>query len=502
MKKLKKAAGVLLALALALVTLLGTGTAVWAEGTTNSLTVKNTGKTAHTFELYQIFTGDYDEGVLSNVQWGTGVTENGKTDLGGAAAKAQNLTKDADAEAFAEELKNYLQSPTEKTADAGGSITFDNLAAGYYLVIDKAGSQTDGVNGAYTSYILQVVGNVTKETKLDVPTVVKKVQDTNDSAGENSGWQDSADYDINDTIPYQITGTMPSNIDKYTTYKYVFSDKMSKGLTYTAKTATIKIGNTDITQSFNETVTPLEDGSTVVTWSCDDLKGIDGVTLTSDTKVVINYSCTLNENAVIGEAGNPNTVNLTYSNNPNKGGEGDTGKTPDDKNIVFTYKVVVNKVDQDKKALTGATFTLSKVNADSTTKKIKDFTFSANDAKTVFTASGLDDGTYVLKETKTPSGYNTIEDQYFTISAEHDVKADDPKLQSLRGNKVDGTTTEIAFTPNTTDGSLTTDVVNKKGSSLPSTGGIGTTIFYVIGSILVIGAGVLLVTRRRMNKKS
>ena len=285
-------------------------------------------------------------------------------------------------------------------------------------------------------------------------------------------------------------------------YKYVFSDKMSKGLTYTAKTATIKIGNTDITQSFNETVTPLEDGSTVVTWSCDDLKGIDGVTLTSDTKVVINYSCTLNENAVIGEAGNPNTVNLTYSNNPNKGGEGDTGKTPDDKNIVFTYKVVVNKVDQDKKALTGATFTLSKVNADSTTKKIKDFTFSANDAKTVFTASGLDDGTYVLKETKTPSGYNTIEDQYFTISAEHDVKADDPKLQSLRGNKVDGTTTEIAFTPNTTDGSLTTDVVNKKGSSLPSTGGIGTTIFYVIGSILVIGAGVLLVTRRRMNKKS
>lgn len=107
-----------------------------------------------------------------------------------------------------------------------------------------------------------------------------------------------------------------------------------------------------------------------------------------------------------------------------------------------------------------------------------------------------------MKETKTPSGYNTIEDQYFTISAEHDVKADDPKLQSLRGNKVDGTTTEIAFTPNTTDGSLTTDVVNKKGSSLPSTGGIGTTIFYGIGSILVIGAGVLLVTRRRMNKKS
>jgi fimbrial isopeptide formation D2 family protein len=130
---------------------------------------------------------------------------------------------------------------------------------------------------------------------------------------------------------------MPSNIDKYTTYKYVFSDKMSKGLTYTAKNATIKIGNTDITQSFNETVTPQEDGSTVVTWSCDNLKGIDGVTLTSDTKVVINYSCTLNENAVIGEAGNPNTVNLTYSNNPNKGGEGDTGKTPDDKNIVFTY---------------------------------------------------------------------------------------------------------------------------------------------------------------------
>ncbi len=518
MKKLKKAAGMLLALALALVTLLGTGTAVRAEDTTgtatNSLTITNTGDTAHTFELYQIFTGDYDtvSKVLSNLQWGSGVTAEGRSNYESAAKKAESLIIQGDpvksqeeANKFADELiqKKYLAtSPmVSKKVDPSGSDTFNNLQAGYYLVIDKAGTQTNKPNGAYTAYILQVVGQAEAKTKIDVPKVFKKVKDINDSTGKESDWQDSADYDIGDDIPYQITGSMPSNIDMYSTYKYIFTDTMTKGLSYASGNAKIKIDGKDVTDSFRESIQK-NDGSTVVTWSCENLKGISGVTLNKDSEVVVTYSCKLNEDAVIGAAGNPNTVNLTYSNNPNQGGEGDTGITPDDKNIVFTYKVVVNKVDQDKKALAGATFTLSKVNADSTTDKIKDFTFSANDEKNIFTASGLDDGTYVLKETTTPSGYNTIEDQYFTISADHDIKSDSPALKSLSGNKVDGTATTISFTPNLSEGSLTTDVVNKKGSSLPSTGGIGTTIFYVIGSVLVIGAGVLLVTRRRMNKKS
>lgn len=467
--------------------------------TGNSLTINNTGNTAHTFELYQIFTGDYSNGTLSNIKWGNGVTEAGKTALGDASTKAGNIT---DPTTFANEVKQYLTNATTSTSvAAGSSYKFDNLAAGYYLVKDVDGSQKDKA-GAYTSYIVQVVGSVTQNTKLDVPTVVKKVKDTNDSTGVTTDWQDSADYDIGDAVPYQITGTLPSNIDKYTTYKYVFTDTMSKGLTYTAKTATITIGNTVVTTSFSETITPNDNGSTTVTWSCDDLKKISGVTLTKDSTVVVTYNCTLNENAVIGSAGNPNTVNLTFSNNPNQGGDGETGKTPDDKNIVFTYKVVVNKVDQDHKALAGAEFSLSKVNADNTSTVVKTFTLTGNTEKdpTTFTASGLDDGTYVLKETKTPAGYNTIDDQYFTITAEHDAAADDPTLKSLSGNKLTSSAqTTITFEANTSAGSLTTNVENKKGSTLPSTGGIGTTIFYVAGCALVVLAGVMITARRRAN---
>ena len=270
---------------------------------------------------------------------------------------------------------------------------------------------------------------------------------------------------------------------------------MSKGLTYTEKTAKITIVTTDVTKdvtkSFTEAVTPKEDGSTVVTWTCDNLKGIEGVTLDKDTKVVVTYSAKLNENAVIGSAGNPNTVNLTYSNNPNKGGEGETGKTPEDKNIVFTYKTVVNKVDQDKKSLAGAAFKLEKKQSDGSYKTVKEFTAGE---ETTFEFKGLDDGDYKLSETTTPAGYNTIAPIEFTISAEHDTDSADPKLTELTGNVTKG---EATFTVDKDAGSLTTDVVNKKGSTLPSTGGIGTTIFYAAGGALVVLAGVMIAARKR-----
>lgn len=473
------------------------GLTAFADGGDNSLTIKNTGKTAHTFELYQIFTGDYSNGTLSNIKWGDGVSSDGQSALGDASKKASKITNVTD---FANEVKKYLTNATTSTSVAAGeTYTFDNLVAGYYLVKDVDNSQKDTA-GAYTSYIVQVVGKVTKDTKLDVPTVVKKVQDKNDSTGETSVWQDSADYDIGDDVPYQITGTMPNTIDDYKTYKYVFTDTMSKGLTYTAKNVKITIGDKDVTSSFTEAVATKEDGSTVVTWTCENLKDIEGVTLNENTKVVVNYTAKLNENAVLGSGGNPNTVNLTFSNNPNNGGEGETGKTPDDKNIVFTYKVVVNKVDKDNKALAGAEFTLSKVNANNTSTVVKTFTLTGNtktDA-TTFTATGLDDGTYVLKETKTPTGYNTIADQYFTITAEHDATADNPTLTSLSGDKLTSSTqSTITFTADKDAGSLTTNVVNEKGSSLPSTGGIGTTIFYAAGGALVVLAGAMIAARKR-----
>ncbi len=530
MKKLRKVAGVFLALALAMVTLLGTGTAVRAEDTaiTNSLTIHNTDSTKHTFELYQIFKGDYQETatdtgkeiILSNIHWGSGINDAGKAALGAASDKAQELADAADgikaANDFVNELMgksdtnvhdSYLGTPTKSEAvAANGEYTFSSLEAGYYLVKDVDESQKE-TSGAYTSYIVQVVGNVSANTKLDVPKVEKKVKDVDDSTGAQSDWQDSADYDIGDIIPYQITGTMPSNINDYTTYKYVLTDTMSKGLTYTANNTTIKINDTDVTSSFQENVTTDGNGSTVVTWTCDNLKEISGITLTDQSKVIVTYSCKLNENAVIGAAGNPNTVNLTFSNNPNKGGEGDTGKTPDDKNIVFTYQLNVNKYlgsAQGEKS-TDAEFALYKKIDGSADKEIP---INSDRVNKLYTAKGLDDGVYILQETKAPAGYNKISgsvDGYdhaikFTVSADHDIKADNPSLKNMSGSMRDGT---ITFTNENADpGILTTDIIDQKGHSLPHTGGIGTRIFYLIGSILVIGAGVLLVTRRKMNRKS
>ena len=464
-----------------------------ANANTYHLSLQNNGKTAHTFEVYQIFTGDLSEGILSNVQWGNGVSEEGKTTLGDAAAKAEDLAKSTDslaAKTFAEDLQQYLQNGTEKKVAANQTESIGGLAAGYYLVKDKASSQNQ-TNGAYTSYILKVVKDTTATTKLDVPTVEKKVQDTNDSTNETSGWQDSADYDIGDDVPYQITGSMPANIGDYTSYKYVFTDTMSKGLTFKTGSAKIMIGTTDVTEKFTENVTTNDDGS-IVTWTCDNLKTA-GVELTPATKVVVTYKATLNTNAVIGSAGNPNEVNLTYSNNPNNGGEGETGKTPNDKNIVFTYKAVVNKVDQEQKSLKGAGFTLQKkVNGEYTDVK----SITAGEA-TTFEFTGLDDGKYKLIESTTPDGYNTITPIEFTITAEHDTTKDEPALISLSGN---ATTGKATFAPDKAAGSLTTEVVNKKGSTLPETGGMGTTLLYAVGGVLVALAAAYIIISKKHEK--
>ena len=200
-------------------------------------------------------------------------------------------------------------------------------------------------------------------------------------------------------------------------------------------------------------------------------------------------------NAALGNQGNENTAHLEYSNTP--GGNG-TGETPDDTVIVFTYKIVVDKyadsVDGDK--LKGAAFTLEKVLADGSTKTIDVVT---SDDGTSFTFTGLDDGDYILTETTTPDGYNPIAPIKFTVTAAHEIIWDGANrtgvLTDLTGKAMTG---EITFTANTDKSELATEVVNKKGATLPSTGGIGTTIFYVVGGGLMAAAVVLFITKKRM----
>ena len=512
MKHIKKLASLLLALVMALSLAV---TAFADELTTYSITINNS-TAGHTYEAYQIFTGDLATNeagnkVLSNIVWGSGVSEAGQTALGDAAAKAETLKTEADAKAFAKAVAPYLTTAAgSANTVTDGKYVISGLAAGYYLVKDQDGSLT-GDADAYTEYIIKVVSDTTATPKSSVPTVEKKVKDTNDSTGVTSNWQDSADYDIGDSIPFQLKATLADNVSSYTTYKVVFHDTLSKGLTYN-NDAKVYIDGTE-TNGFTVTATVNADGTTTLTVSCDDVKALGAG---NSSVITVEYTAKLNENAVLGSAGNPNEVYLEYSNNPNKSetGDNETGNTPKDTVIVFTYKTIINKVDSENKPLTGAAFKLEKLikgkdGAADTWTTVKEFT--VDETTTSFTFSGLDDGQYKLTETKTPVGYNTIDPIYFVIEATHDETADAPTLKTLNayltdanGNKQtemkDGESVNIDLgTVDLTAGSITTTVVNKSGSELPSTGGIGTTIFYVLGGVLVLAAVVLLVTKKRMS---
>ena len=512
MKHIKKLASLLLALVMVLSLAV---TAFADEPTTYSITINNS-TAGHTYEAYQIFTGDLATNeagnkVLSNIVWGSGVSEAGQTALGDAAAKAETLKTEADAKAFAKAVAPYLTTAAgSANTVTDGKYVISGLAAGYYLVKDQDGSLT-GDADAYTEYIIKVVSDTTATPKSSVPTVEKKVKDTNDSTGVTSDWQDSADYDIGDSIPFQLKATLADNVSSYTTYKVVFHDTLSKGLTYN-NDAKVYIDGTE-TNGFTVTATVNADGTTTLTVSCDDVKALGAG---NSSVITVEYTAKLNENAVLGSAGNPNEVYLEYSNNPNKSEEGnnETGETPKDVVIVFTYKTIINKVDSENKPLTGAAFKLEKLikgkdGAADTWTTVKEFT--VDETTTSFTFSGLDDGQYKLTETKTPAGYNTIDPIYFVIEATHDETADAPTLKTLNayltdanGNKQtemkDGESVNIDLgTVDLTAGSITTTVVNKSGAQLPETGGMGTTIFYVLGGVLVLAAVVLLVTKKRMS---
>lgn len=489
-------AGVIAAIAMAVAGLLGVGTAYAADGTYTITVPANN----HTYEVYQIFTGDYSEGVLSNVKWG----QNGTGTEGEAvdAAIITALTKvntGTDAEKLAV-IKTYASlDSSNKYGEVSKERPLTNVPAGYYLIKDKDNSLA-GQDDAYTLYVVKVVGNVDITPKSGVPESQKKVKDVNDSTGATTGWQDSADYDIGDEVPFQLTATIGDRYADYKVYKLTFHDAQSKGLNFNKDSVKVYVDNdgeqseTPINASNYQVVTEgLESGCTFEIQFAD-LKTITGATVKAGSVIRVEYTSTLNQSANIGSQGNPNKMHIEFSNNPNDETGDETGETPGDKVIVFTYKTVINKVDDQNKPLAGAQFTLQKKQSDGTWKDVAAATV---DGGTKFTFTGLDDGDYRLTETVTPAGYNTIDPIEFTITATHTENSDDPKLADLNGNV---TTGEISFTPNKSDGSLTATVVNKKGSMLPETGGVGTALLYTVGGILVIGAIVLLVARSRTRR--
>jgi fimbrial isopeptide formation D2 family protein/LPXTG-motif cell wall-anchored protein len=471
-----------------------------AATTTYTLTI-NKEDAGHVYEAYQIFTGtlsEEDDGdlVLSTVVWGTGVTDAGKTALGNAQAKADSIKTVAQAEAFADEVAPYLTTVC-KTAnyDSENKVyTIENLAPGYYLIKDKDNSLSQ--EQGYTDFILKVVGDVDVTPKDGETTVIKKVDDKNDSntSEDDIEWQDSADHDIGDAIDFKLEATVTENYDKYDSYYLALHDKEDAGLTFDPQSVVVSIDGVTLTSGYELVTEDLEDDCTFEV-VFEDLKDTAAV---AGSKIVVTYKSVLNENAVIGNLGNVNKVYGKFSNNPNK--EDDFGRTPDDAVIVFTYTVEVNKVDENKDPLPGAQFTLEKFVADANgTETVAGVTGKWVALQTVettpdttFTFEGLDDGEYRLTETVAPTHYNAIEPILFAVTAEHDVLWEtqnrEDVLTSLSGDVATG---EIQFTSDLDAGELNTKVVNNRGVILPETGGMGTTLFYLVGGLLLL-TGIVL----------
>lgn len=474
----------------------------------------------HAYSVYQILTGTYGaNGALGNVQAGTDFkVTNAAGDQGKdltAAEAAEKLAKigstESDQTKLAEILK-FANLTTQYGSDLTVSAPLTKVPAGYYLAKDKDDTVTG--DDAQTLYIVKVVGNsaVTITRKVDKPTFQKKVKDVNDSTGDKSDWQDSADYDVNDKVPFQLTATLPTkenDFAAYKTYKLVFTDNQSAGLTYPDATGfTVKYGETVVpasqyTLTLNPTTTAADSTFTLTINDVKSLKGADGsdIAVAAGGQFTVEYESTLNDKAVIGSNGNPNKAKLQYSNNPNYTGEGansPTGETPEDKVIVFTYQLNVNKTFDQGNPADGdmPKFKLFKKGPDGNYTKVGDeITLTKGGTKDQPTYTGsfsrIDDGEYKLVESYTPAGYNTAADTLFTVTADHDVLSDNPTLTSLKINQTDGDKTK---------GTVQADVVNKKGSNLPSTGGMGTVLLYVAGiAVFVLAGATLVMALRRRN---
>ncbi len=533
MKRIKRIASLLLAMVMVLgmtLTVFATeGEEVTPPGEitesaeTYKITINNT-VAGHTYEAYQIFAGTLYEDetgrkTLSNIVWGIGITDDGKTELGDAAAKAKELeTADAAAvAAFAQTVGEYLAttsgSATVEADEENVAYEITDLAPGYYLIKDQDNSLTG--NDSYTTFILEVVGDAEATPKNSgTPEPDKSVKDKNDTEGETTDWQDSADYDIGDEIEFELKATLPGTVTAYDKYKLVFHDTLSAGLDYVADSAVVKLNGTEINSGYKVEYAETPEKKLTITF--EDAKAAGA---TNSSVITVEYRAVLNENAVIGAAGNKNELTLEYSNNPNNTGEGEpTGTTPPVVAVVFTFETVVNKVqpgdtEGTTKPLAGAEFTLQKFvkGEDGNGTWVDCVTADiTGDEKNIFSFKGLDDGWYRLTESVVPNGFNKIDDIYFKVSAVHDETAASGSTAALKSLTVVATDKDgkeltgenkTEFTVTLNNGNITTDVLNQKGSVLPSTGGIGTTIFYIVGGILVVGAGVLLVTKKRMSAR-
>lgn len=417
---------------------------------------------------------------------------------------------------------------------AGANIAVDSsfygnsateVDQGYWLIADITEHGTFYENDLYSLVMLDTVGkdSVEVQIKKDIPTVTKEVEEINDSVSTDTEiWGKSADYDIGDEINFRLTGTVDSNIGSYQKYYYEFHDTMSY-LTYKDASAKVFVDGVDHTSKFN--VNWVGGYNKQLNISIDDLLSIEGVN--AESKIVVTYVATLDQDARVGVyGGNSNSVYLEYSNNPYDTSEGKptTAKTPTVTVVVFTYDLTVRKLDGDaytdtdtntddyygyeeRHYLEGAGFTLYKWYADENQyKPVRDEITGV----TEFYFSGIDAGIYKLVETTVPAGYNKADDIEFVYVPEYDDAYDQTNVTTIDIKNKEGESIkfneetnpdgifEVVMISSATGLQTFANIYNYSGLKLPSTGGIGTIIFYTLGSIIFIGALVLLIAKLRM----
>ncbi|MBE6973423.1 MAG: isopeptide-forming domain-containing fimbrial protein [Ruminococcaceae bacterium] len=485
----------------------------------------------HAYEAYQIFAGTLDEVtikgvtsyVLSNITWGNGVDATKIEDLGDAQAVSAGLTDEASAHAFAEKLvsEEYLSADPTGTSEGDGPYTISGLEAGYYLVKDVSDSIDADEYHAYTDYILRVVKNTTVAPKASVPSLIKRV-----STSDGVGYAQSISAAIGHDVFFELNASMPSLIGTYTTYKMTFVDTLPAGLDYEEGSVKVYTNNDNNLADLEE----IEEGFSVsynnrvltvtVTDAIASILETEDQVMVSDN-IVVRFAAKLNSNAVVGvgqdELGNKNTAVLQYSNDPNNGAS--YGTTTEEDAQVYTYSLQVVKVDSNNREnkLSGAQFRLWRYEGASVTDKRfaiandngdgtytitgvtsteSEGTIFTTDANGQFTAKGVNSGTYRLTEVTPPVGYNKLTDNA-AIQLVANLNATSGKVDSFSANKADTLDTTVSA-----DNYIATlTIANKSGATLPETGGMGTTILYIVGAALMIGAGTVLVTKKRNTQK-
>lgn len=556
-KVLKGLVAVAATAAMAVAGFAGASTAMAVDGNTVNVTVPgaNSNLNGHAYTAYQILSGTQatSGGALGDAKWGTGIDGDAfLTALKADSTIGKYFTNVTDGKGFAEALSNSENFPADgantrlvakiamkNKQDNGTALTAGNntqLAKGYYLIVD---STTEGNQTVYNPAVLAITSDITIQDKTDVPTLEKKVQENKKSVTDEygNGFNDVADYNIGDDVPFHLIGSVP-DMSQYETYTYKFTDTFDKGFD-AVNTDNVKVylsndkkldlegesADRDITSYFSGTNGSIQytaateaQGETAgtkatLTVSTKDLKKAATYSKEQPQYVIVSYTAKLNANAEIGLPGNVNTAKLTYSNNPDQSGQGEnqpTHDTPEDKVIVFTYGLDVTKVDSkdDSTKLKDAEFKLKNSDgkwATITDGKVTGWTTTENDgailksdAEGNFKVTGLDDGTYTLVETKAPAGYNLPADG-FSVTLE---------ATTANNQTWDGTAntalTNLAVKVDQTDGTGNVDtglgaitIKNTQGSSLPSTGGMGTVLLYVAGVAVFALAGVTLVMALR-----